>query len=296
MSKSDFPVENDSPVQEAGNEPLPTDALAKRRVELGLTYDDIANQLKFAPRQIEALEAGEFDRLPGGTFARGMVRTYSRLLKLDPAPILEQMAAAGIGAQGGLEKAVSLRAPIPFSEGGRHTNVVYAVMSVVILFVVAFYAIDLWQQKTGTGDLAFVNPAGTARPGAEVKPSTETPPQETVVERPAASATLASAGPTPLPETSQRVEDKAPPASIPVAPGKSRIVLRFDKESWVEIKGRNGTLLSQINAAGSEKVVDGDPPFQLTIGNAPSVHMTYNDQPVDLKPHYKVDVARFTLK
>jgi hypothetical protein len=206
------------------------------------------------------------------------------------------MASAGVGAQVGLDKAVSLRAPIPFSEGGRHTNLVYAVLSVVILFVVAFYAIDLYQQKTGTGELAFVNPAGTARPADAVKPSAETPSQEPAAERPVASATLASAGPTPLPETSQRAEDKTPPNTIPLAAGKSRIVLRFDKESWVEIKGRNGTLLSQMNAAGTEKVVDGDPPFQLTIGNAPNVHMTYNDQPVDLKPHYKVDVARLTLK
>jgi cytoskeleton protein RodZ len=73
-------------------------------------------------------------------------------------------------------------------------------------------------------------------------------------------------------------------------------VLRFEKESWVEIKARNGTLLSQLNPAGSEKTVEGDPPFQLTIGNAPSVQVTYNDQPVDLKPHFKVDVARFTLQ
>ena len=73
--------------------------------------------------------------------------------------------------------------------------------------------------------------------------------------------------------------------------------MRFDKDSWVQIKARNGeTLLSQVNPAGTEKVIDGLPPFELTIGNAPNVHVTYNDQPVDLKPHFKVDVARFTLK
>ena len=81
-----------------------------------------------------------------------------------------------------------------------------------------------------------------------------------------------------------------------MAPGRRRIVLVFDRESWVEIKARNdAVLLSQMNPAGSEKVIDGEPPFLVTIGNAPSVRVTYNDLPVDLRPHYKVDVARFTL-
>src|SRR5471032_842319 len=82
-------------------EPLPTDAYAARRAELGLSLEDVANQLKFSPRLIEALEAGEFDKLPGGTFARGMLRSYAKLLKLDPAPILAQLVPSGMGAQNG---------------------------------------------------------------------------------------------------------------------------------------------------------------------------------------------------
>ena len=49
--------------------------LARRREELGLKFEDVAQQLKFAPRQIEALEAADFAHLPTGTFARGMLRS-----------------------------------------------------------------------------------------------------------------------------------------------------------------------------------------------------------------------------
>ena len=78
-----------------------------------MSLEDVANQLKFSPRLIEALEAGEFDKLPGRTFARGMLRSYAKLLKLDPAPILAQLVASGMGAQTGPEQAVSLRTPDP---------------------------------------------------------------------------------------------------------------------------------------------------------------------------------------
>jgi cytoskeleton protein RodZ len=41
--------------------------------------------------------------------------------------------------------------------------------------------------------------------------------------------------------------------------------------------------------------VDGNPPFALIIGNAHYVKLSYDDRPVDLAPHVKVEVARFTL-
>jgi len=276
----------------------PTAILAARRAELGLSFEDVADQLKFSPRLIEALEAGEFDKLPGPTFARGMLRSYAKLLKLDPAPIMVQLGATSAGPHSGPEQAVSLRAPIPFSEGGKHGNLIYMALSVVILAIVAFYAFEWYQEKSGTSKLAFVDP-GREVPVSQpaTQPAAAAPdPAAAMVEAQVAQAaqdakpaTFASVGPAPVPETAA--------SALPVAPGKRRIVMRFEKESWVEIKGRNGvTLLSQLNPAGSEKVIDGEPPFQLTIGNAPSVQVTYNDQPVDLKPHFKVDVARLTLE
>ena len=54
--------------------------LAQARAALGMSVADVAQQLKFAARQIEALEQGRFEDLPTGTFARGMVRAYARLL------------------------------------------------------------------------------------------------------------------------------------------------------------------------------------------------------------------------
>ena len=287
-----------------GGEPVSIGIFARRRAEMGLSHEDVANQLKFAPRFIEALEAGEFEKLPGRTFARGMLRSYAKLLKIDPAPFLGQLGASS-APQAVTEEAVSLRAPIPFSQRGRHVNLVYVVVSGLILVTVAFFAFEWYQEKNGPAKLAFVAPgqetptvpvAAPAASGAGAPEAAAAPPA-----RDARPATFASAGPLPLPETAPRVEAPnpgapKPEALPPLAPGKGRIVMRFEKDSWVEIRAKNGqTLFSQLNPAGSEKTVEGEPPFQLTIGNAPNVHVTYNDQPVDLKPHFKVDVARLTL-
>jgi cytoskeleton protein RodZ len=64
----------------------------------------------------------------------------------------------------------------------------------------------------------------------------------------------------------------------------------------VEIRAGDGkVLLSQLNPGGTEQVVEGRPPFALVIGNAQHVRLSYDDRPVDLAPHVKVEVARLTL-
>jgi len=88
--------------------------------------------------------------------------------------------------------------------------------------------------------------------------------------------------------------------AAPVRRGNSegrRIRFEFQQESWVEIKDRDGLiLLSQLNPAGTQKVVEGAPPFSVIIGNAANVRVIYRDVPFDLRPYVKVEVARFTLE
>lgn len=81
-------------------------------------------------------------------------------------------------------------------------------------------------------------------------------------------------------------------------PGQgSEIRLSFSREAWVEVKDASGSVIfSQLNAAGSERSVRGQPPFQLVVGSASGVSVTYNAKSVDLAPHTRTDVARFTLE
>ena len=73
--------------------------------------------------------------------------------------------------------------------------------------------------------------------------------------------------------------------------------MKFERTSWVEIRGGDGKVLtSQLNSGGSEQTIEGRPPFSLVIGNAQHVRLSYDDRPIDLVPHVKVEVARFTLE
>src|SRR5262245_12529513 len=92
--------------------------LAAAREARGLALSDVAQQLKFAPRQLEALEQEQFEALPGATFARGMVRSYARLLKLDPEPLVQRIAGR-FELPDSNQLAARYHQPVPFSDGAR---------------------------------------------------------------------------------------------------------------------------------------------------------------------------------
>lgn len=65
--------------------------LREAREKMGLSIMDVAGQIKFAPRQIEALEAGDYKHLPEPAFIRGFVRSYAKILHLDSQPLLDAL-------------------------------------------------------------------------------------------------------------------------------------------------------------------------------------------------------------
>src|SRR5437763_16049509 len=68
--------------------------LRAAREAAGLSLDQVAQQLKLAPRQVKALEDESFGELPGRTFSRGFVRNYARLLNLEADDLLALMPDA----------------------------------------------------------------------------------------------------------------------------------------------------------------------------------------------------------
>src|SRR5262245_6023657 len=106
--------------------------LRNAREAQGLSVSEVAHQLKLAPRQVEALEAGLFETLPGGTFVRGMLRNYARLLKLEPEPLLEQLTGRLEAPDANL-LAARYRQPVPFSDSARRSTFVYLGLSLAVL-------------------------------------------------------------------------------------------------------------------------------------------------------------------
>lgn len=299
MSEENVAAEGVDPAPQAP-EPGIGQQLRAAREEQGLSVIDVAQRLKFAPRQIDALESDNLAALPGLTFVRGFIRSYAKLLGLDADPLvgaLEQAAAREAGPSTvQLQSLTATPQPFPM----RNTSASGSAWPWVLAMIVAVvglggFALYQWQAPD-----AVTHPATpAAQPGSGTTPVM--PPNVTPVAADPSPVSAGAAVGAGAPAEAARAETgKAEPAKADGAKpeeGKGKIRLVFSGESWTEIRQAGGQVVfSRQSAAGSEAWVDGQPPFDFVIGNAPAVKLYYRGSEVDLKPYIKVTVARMQLK
>ena len=65
--------------------------LRNARQAQGLGLDALAASLKVSVNKLQALEQNQFDLLPDAAFVRALAASVCRLLKLDPAPVLQRL-------------------------------------------------------------------------------------------------------------------------------------------------------------------------------------------------------------
>jgi cytoskeleton protein RodZ len=263
--------------------------LAQARRDAGLSVAEIALGLRYSVKQIEALEADDYPKLPGTTFVRGMMRGYAKMLKIPAEPIVQALDRRHIPSP----VSVDLRTQkVPFSEPKERSNKTYAWLSLAMVVVVAVIVLEwIFGLPAAIVEALWPSPA----PVAEIAP-----PQQVVVVPAQAGEDVVNSEPAPAAAGSAMAPSSATPAESPKAvnPNATSGKLRFEfqKDAWVEVREGGGRILiSQVNLAGTKALVEGTPPFNVIVGNASSVRMFNGDSPVDLVPHTKVDVARFTL-
>src|SRR3989442_10179860 len=70
------------------------ETLRRERLKRNLDLEQISRELKISSRLLEAIEGEQFDKLPGGVFAKSFVRQYARLLGLDEEDLVGQVQRA----------------------------------------------------------------------------------------------------------------------------------------------------------------------------------------------------------
>lgn len=253
--------------------------LKRERESQGVSMADVAHALRLSEKQIAALEADEYQKLPGRTFVRGFIRNYARLVQLDADPL---MALLDFGQD---EVSHQIQAPsqkISFSEHQGKPWLKWLMMVFVVVAVVSWAVLE-W---LGPEQSKVVAAPRTALPAAQLPHMATVPalPKHTptpVVNPPVAPVEGANvSAPNKVPET------------VP-----ARLTMSFTGRAWVEVRDKNGKILhSQNNVVGADQVVEGEAPLSLVIGSSPNVKLIYKGQPVDLSAYAKADVARLTLE
>ncbi len=190
-------------------------ALREAREGMGLTLEDVANRLKFAPNQVAALEQEDFARLPEIAFVRGFVRSYARLLQLDEVSLLSKLPDPRL-QEAPAQEEDSVREPFPNIYALRKSNITWLAAGLAVALVLGLFA---WlfggkesEPKVETVSVPLVEPvsavmdtaSASAVPAVESKPA---PQEETVVS---ATAVAANSARRPAPVAASAVHAARP--------------------------------------------------------------------------------------
>jgi hypothetical protein len=233
------------------------------REAAGLSLDQVAQQLKLAPRQVKA-----------------------------QAPALEAPTLHSTG---------TMIAELPSASAQKAGLGRWLIPLILVGCIVAAAAYEWYRGglTNGAEPARSVSDATDRRGPATTAAAVALPnPLASFAQTAAPQATIPQ---TAAPAASMRDSSTAPfssatsPASA--APGDATLLLTYQGPSWTEIRDRSGQLVvSRLVAPGSVEPVRGMPPFDIVLGNAHVVTLVYRGKSIDLSPHTRQNVARLTLK
>lgn len=248
--------------------------LASARKQQNRTVEEIADELNLSVTQIKTIELDQSEGLPEPTYVRGYIRSYAKLLGLEPEVILENYLNPNWQKSSSLEDL-----PRGIGTAERIDKKAFLTPAKAIIFLVLAASVGfLWYSGMLTSMLDGTN--GSA-------------PIESV-----ASTSAQSSDQTDNDQATGEDGFDAPtsPQSSDNVSGQNELVLNFAQTSWVDIRdGQDNRLAYKSYAEGEELRVSSIGSMSVFIGNAEGVTVLYNGDSFDISEYREGVYAKFTL-
>jgi len=298
----------------------PGETLRTAREAKHWSLPDVAEQLNLPVARLEQVEAGDFDKLPGHTFARGYIRAYAKLLGIDQSRlVLEFDQYTGTDAVGSRVQSLGhIEEPVRLSH-----NILRAV-SFVLLVLLAGGGFYWWQQQA---EKRAIEPVSSGIEQIDIDGAdgtTQTHPLAELEDQAVAAAQASEASDLvdALPESEQGPQITPPDAEVgdtsalsePVTPalpaaaepqstapmvaaaGEGVVSLQFTANCWTQLTDATGkVLLRGLKRSGDSLELKGKAPLELRLGFARGAQVSYNGQAVDVLPFITGETARLKL-
>lgn len=223
------------------------------RTRQGLDLNAIAAQTKISARFLEAIEAGQFEEIPGSFFRRSFLRQYADVLGIDWSGIEAELEAvlqpepdvvaplAVVAYQPSREAPVIAERHIPppkpiptESHKGAAARIVLSFVVFILVMLGCSVIYSVWQHSHGT------------------KPS-----EPIIAQEPAAA-----------PEPPQPAQPEINQASQPEGAGTPSLELQATQETWVSVSEGGRTVFMGVLKPNETKPLQGIQNARLLVGNA----------------------------
>lgn len=260
--------------------------LRSARESAGFSQEDVVTETRMTLLNVRALEADQYESLQSDTFIRGYLRIYAKMLKMDPAPLLDAYRRHRLNA-GFPEEDEGSQLQIPVTPPGR--PLWHFAVSILVLLA-GLWVLSLWflgnnpepSADTGTDsvtELALGEFVPSEPEGDDAEHAEPQVPDESVQATTAAPVEAAQEGS----DLAALALTQMAQASTPLPDALDRLDLSFSDECWLVVTDARGDVLyTDLVQPGRELSLDGQAPFDVKMGNAPAVQASLNGEPVAL--------------
>ena len=305
MSDSDSDIENKN--CDFGS------VLAEAREAQNYTVAQVNNHLKIPLHIISAIEASDIAVLPEPAYTQGYIRAYARFLELPEEDVLEiynravpHNTASALKYRSALARDKSSQSPL--------IKTVSVLMLVAAIAAVFYGGYQYYKDKAGIMedelDAKEGSFTGNSLDSPGVKPVTIkqnarlTDDDELILQPSDATeitteevddSAITGAEDEPVDEAAPKVETVLQAADT----GSRLDTIEFfaEKGSWMEVRDANNKrLFYNMVPEGGARVLQGQAPFSIVMGNAATTKVIINDIAVDLSAYIRPNnTAKFKI-
>jgi len=270
------------------------------RLEKGIRLSTISSQTRISKDTLQALEEEDHARLPAEVFVKGFIRAYARVVGAEGDVAVRGFVESCrlIAESSGLPETAAGDRP----RSGSRRLILVGILVVIVL--AAFFVIQaLKPVKTGEQEAGPQAPE-TAAVKKKAPPAAPQTPQPVSVQ--AQSGSMAPAEPEkddgveknpglekdpgvekdpgfgekPAAGPTAQQEPDVPAESAPV--DRQRIHIEVVEDTWLKVIVDGLTTHEYSLAPGDSLELVADKGFNLLIGNATGLRLTFNDEPVSI--------------
>lgn len=293
----------------------PGKRLQKAREHLNLSQEEVALRLRLSIQVVKAIEDDRYEGL-NPTFVRGYVRSYARVVAIDPDSVVEIYNA--IAAEVPPIQPCGSASVLQARSGDKLVKgVTYGLLAVLGVSILTWWQTRAPESMGPEVPLA-VDPApenlepippqpipgiseGVPTGGENPRrPDTPAPtgtlptePQQAVARAPADTAPPRAQATAPVPAAESPTPE---PATVALVGNRRTLVMDLADDCWIDvIDGTGKRLYYDVARQGANVRLEGDPPFSVRLGRADTVTMSYAGKAVDFSAVARTGVARFKL-
>jgi len=251
--------------------------LREARERQKVSLHAIAEKTNISVRFLDAIEKGQFDKLPGGIFTRGFIRSYAAQVGLDPDATVAQFLSDEPAQR---DDDIDEAPPRTQGDGPTIGTMLLAGIGIIVAALVLVYVLRPGWLGLGRVTVPPAQAETTEAPTTPAPAASEATPPAATPAPSAATTPSGAVAPTANPSTSPAPAAATAQEPVTDAPKSPlRLVVAPSGRCWVQVTADGQMRVAREVTAGERITVDAAERLQVVVGNAGNFAYELNGRP-----------------